>query len=380
MGSFQRDRITIIAKVTRRCNFACSYCYDCDTSEAPETLHSLPISQAVDLMALASRSYGKVSMIWHGGEPLLMGLDYYRSVIEAQRSIESETGCEFRNAVQTNGHLLDNDSAAELVKMGYRVGLSYDGLRQQERRGHADSLEQAIASLGEAQESVGAICVVTADDLDLLRDQYEHFNDRRVGLQLNPFFESARSLESGLEPVRLEDYLQAMKELCTHWLRDPDCRITLNPPSAYVGMLFGQRDGFCEHNSCLGRYLSVMPDGTLYPCGRPLPKRYSMDHFSSYEQLHDAFSSAEFLGLLESAVERRRVCLETCSVYRFCKGGCSQQAVSTGQPDTPGGLTCDFLRGFLPWLADELRAITKDGGSVNPRVARIISRSEMASS
>ena len=67
-----------------------------------------------------------ISFSWHGGEPTVLGVDYFRKIVALQRK-HRPSGRQIRNGIQTNGTLLDEDWCRFFAKEGFGVGLSLDG-------------------------------------------------------------------------------------------------------------------------------------------------------------------------------------------------------------------------------------------------------------
>lgn len=95
-------KLTIIAKPTHSCNLNCKYCYlenSAENGKMSETLLAQSIQKVSDF---AENSH----WIWHGGEPLLMGIDFYKSVKDIQ-NFYNKKGKQFSNIIQTNGTLIN---------------------------------------------------------------------------------------------------------------------------------------------------------------------------------------------------------------------------------------------------------------------------------
>ena len=155
-----------------RCNMRCAYCYYLGKEAVlPKGPGRLP----VDLLEryieqrLEASAGPVVHFEWHGGEPTLLGLDYFRSIVRMQRA-HLPAGKKVSNGLQTNGTLLDGAWAGFLAAEGFSVGLSLDGpadLHDAFRR-TADGgptharVERAYALLRERGVFVNVLCVLHA--------------------------------------------------------------------------------------------------------------------------------------------------------------------------------------------------------------------------
>ena len=95
-----------IIKLTGGCNLGCPYCYYFGgTPRVPNS--RLDINLIFQLMTQASQHSDFVELIWHGGEPLMVGIEFFKNIIACQTKISKKHGTHFRNLVQTNGTLLN---------------------------------------------------------------------------------------------------------------------------------------------------------------------------------------------------------------------------------------------------------------------------------
>ncbi|MBN2206585.1 MAG: radical SAM protein, partial [Candidatus Aminicenantes bacterium] len=153
------------------CNLACRYCYYLDKDGLiPE---SGPPRMTEDLLAeyiaqhIAASPDEIVRFSWHGGEPTVLGLDYFRGIVDLQRSL-CPPGRTIANGLQTNGTLLDEDWGRFLAAEGFAVGLSLDGPRAihdafRVRRDGSSSFDDAMRGYGILLRhgvSTDVLCVV----------------------------------------------------------------------------------------------------------------------------------------------------------------------------------------------------------------------------
>ena len=114
-----------------------------------------------------------VRIIWHGGEPLLMGIDFYKEVIEIEKQFPNTM---FSNGIQTNATLI-NDEWIDFFKTNkINVGISYDGQYNDVLRDKTKQVQDAIKLMQDRNFRFGAICVISGKTQDKLIEIY-NFND-----------------------------------------------------------------------------------------------------------------------------------------------------------------------------------------------------------
>ena len=144
---------SVIKPIGSRCNIDCTYCYYLHKEGLLHDTKASPI--AGDLLEefirqyLAGQDTESVNFSWHGGEPTLLGLDFYRKIIELQK--KHAGGKRIDNDIQTNGLLLDDAWCEFLKEHDFLVGLSIDGPKHlhdrfRVRRGGGSTFDQVYAA------------------------------------------------------------------------------------------------------------------------------------------------------------------------------------------------------------------------------------------
>ena len=129
----QPQGIHIVAKpIGPRCNLNCEYCFYLEKQalfpKGENYVMSDVVLQAYIAKYITLQPTPVVGFVWQGGEPTLLGLDFYRKVVELQRPYISEK--EITNSLQTNGTLLDDEWCDFLRENNFLVGLSLDGPKE----------------------------------------------------------------------------------------------------------------------------------------------------------------------------------------------------------------------------------------------------------
>ena len=162
------------------CNLGCAYCYYLDKSGiygGREPRMTLPVLERVTRECIEANDVSEVHFVWHGGEPLVMGLDFFRKAVEFQRRYAG--GKRIQNSVQTNGTLLTDEWARFFRDHDFLVGISLDGPRDIHDRFRLD--------LG-GRPSFDQVMV----GLEKLKEHGVEFNTLRRGIQYAHYGESCR--------------------------------------------------------------------------------------------------------------------------------------------------------------------------------------------
>lgn len=118
----------IVKPVNGLCNLSCSYCYTSGLKECVAKNRMRPeiLKATIDFFC---RDQNDVEFIWHGGEPLLAGLEFYRKAIEFQKIWEQQ-GKRITNFFQTNATLMNSEWNSFFAENDFFVGVSLDGPKE----------------------------------------------------------------------------------------------------------------------------------------------------------------------------------------------------------------------------------------------------------
>ncbi len=347
------------------CNLDCGYCYYLDKRALfppGERFRMRPEVLEAYVASYIDASPGPlVHFVWHGGEPTLAGLDFYRLAVELQRRYLPE-GWRCLNSLQTNGTLLDDKWGAFLAEHGFFVGLSLDGPAhlhdegRRDRRGRS-SHDRALRGLRVLRShgiDPDVLCSLQARNVRHPLETYRFFLE--LGLTWLQFLPVVRRDERGrLDPWSVVP--EAMGEfLCTvfdEWVRHDVGRVGVQNFLEPLLVVSGQPANLCVMAESCGRALALEHDGSVYSC----------DHFVAPS--HRLGTIADGLGRLVESLDQvtfgqaKRDGLpgacRSCSVLALCNGGCPKDRFATA-PGHEAGLNylCTGYRRFyehaLPYL------------------------------
>ena len=176
----------IVKPVGAFCNLRCDYCFYLEKHNLyPEerTVSVMPEETAAELIRQTFRRSESPLFIWHGGEPTMAGLPFFKKIVERQKQ-EAE-GRPFQNALQTNGTLLNAEWADFLRKENFLVGISLDGPKEihdayrtaANGRPTHEAVEKAAVLLKDAGVETNILCTVnnlSVSQPDLLYNYFKN--------------------------------------------------------------------------------------------------------------------------------------------------------------------------------------------------------------
>lgn len=361
-----------VMKATRRCNLRCAYCHDWRQGE--EFDMSFETVARVTAAVLRDPEVTRAQFTWHGGEPTLLPIDFYRRALFAQSRLQRE-GQRIGNALQTNGTLLDRDWCQFLADNCFAVGVSLDGPRDLQDshrpfvsgRGTSEYVLRGIRLLQEWGIDFGVLVVVDRATLALgpraLFDFTVDLGIKKFGLiSVNPlnepaFFERPRPLR--LVPPEHYTNRAAMTEflvgLYDVWESHGDPTIEIRELEALRRRVNGEYAGACTlAGACIGRHFLVEANGDIAHCDLFVgDAAYTVGNV--YRDDFPSIRSAPPLIRLRTAETRSHEAMSVCPHYAVCNGGCPHDRYSAVRYDSKYSARCCGLYELITALGGRMR-------------------------
>lgn len=382
----------VVAKpIGPACNLDCVYCFYLEKQALFGAGERYRMPDAV-LAAFIGRYISSqptpvVEFVWQGGEPTLLGLDFFRRVVELQRPFaQAKT---ITNSLQTNGTLLDDEWCRFLKQHNFMVGISLDGPREihdryrRDRQGEGsfDAVIRGLQLLQKHRVEYNVMAGVARETARRPLEVYRFFKDEGVEfIQFVPIIErlpGAAEQEFGLslagpaflgreEPnmavtpwtVLPEEYGDFLITIYEEWVRkDVGTTFVMNFEWALNAWL-GNPSPVCIHARQCGRALAIEHNGDLFACDHHVYPQFKLGNILT-DDLHgmvEASLQSGFGVCKESALPRR--CRE-CEVLAACQGGCPKHRFAMSPYDEPGlHYLCAGYRKFFRHIRKYLRAMT----------------------
>jgi uncharacterized protein len=324
----------------------------------------------------------EVPMTWQGGEPTLMGLDFFRRAVDAGRR-HARPGQRAAHSIQTNGLLIDESWCRFFHDNGFLVGLSLDGPRtlhdafRRDRSGKSVFPRVVLAArlMQEHGVEFNILCTVNAANSHRPLDVYRFFRDE-IGARYVQFIPVVERTAGAANPnglrvtgrsVRGSDFGLFLSEIFDEWVRR-DVGVMFVPffDAVLASYVYGE-SSLCALRSTCGDALALEHNGDLYAC----------DHYVDPVHLLGNILETPVGELLSS--ERQRAfgraksaslpgeCRE-CRFLFTCHGECPKNRVLAARSGEPG----------LNWLCDGLKAFFAHTERPMRLMAGLVSRGQPA--
>jgi uncharacterized protein len=375
VGQASRDFQIFVKPAGAVCNLDCRYCYylEKDALYPAGTPRRMPddVLESYIVQHLDAAPGRTVNFSWHGGEPTILGLGFFRTVIGLQRR-HQRAGITITNGVQTNGLLLDEDWCRFLATEGFRVGLSVDGpadlhdgyrITKGRKPSHASAM-QAFRLLRRHKVACDLLCVVHDRNVREPLRVYGFFRELDVRyLSFLPLVVRG-SEQASVESVTAEAYGEFLCRIFDQWVRHDIGRIEVQNFDEACRTARRMEHSLCVVRETCGDIPVVELNGDVYSC----------DHYVDGSHRVGNIADTPLGELLESPTQRAfgdakrdtlpRRC-RICEVRALCNGGCPKDRFIR-TPDGEEGLNylcagfLTFYRHVLPY-AVRLAALEREG-------------------
>jgi len=361
------DSFVVMAKpVGPICNLDCGYCYYLGkTGLFPPGEHFRMSPQVLESYVssfIASSPGPVVHFGWHGGEPTLAGIEFYRQVVELQdRYLPSGWRC--LNNIQTNGTLLDARWSSFLAEHHFAVGLSIDGpanlhnASRPDRRGRPthERAMRGLRLLRAAGIEPDVLCTLNALTAAHPTEVYRFFVDQNVQwVQFLPVVERAPGGGVSQRSVTPEAMGEFLCTIFDEWVRHDVERIGVQNFLECFLVVTGKPANLCVMSRTCGQVLAMEHDGSVYSCDHYVDPAHRLGEVMS-DGLAALVGSSEQIAFGEAKHDSLPACCRECPVGFLCHGGCPKDRFTTA-PDGEAGLNylCAGYRRFyshvLPYL------------------------------
>lgn len=361
----------MIKPVGSLCNLRCRYCYYLDKADIyggkePRMTHEM--LETFIREYIAANDVPEVLFNWHGGEPLLMGLDFYRKAIQLQEKYAS--GKRIRNALQTNATLVTAEWADFFRENGFLIGVSLDGPRDvhdcyRAGKGGGSTFERVVKGIAELYKAgvdynIMATVNRKSEGRGLEIYQFlkgagtrfiqfmpvlEHVKDGRIvspdeeGSQIAPWSVSA------------EGFGRFLCDIFDYWVRHDVGSVFINQFDSTLAMWCGEQPGTCTFAQTCGGNSVIEHNGDLYPCDHFVYEDYRIGNVLETDLRTLMASEKQIRFGIDKRNGLPKKCV-TCRWYFACHGECPKHRFNRTDSGEPGlNALCDGYSMFFSHVA-----------------------------
>ena len=355
--------VGLIVKATRLCNLRCTYCHE--WRAGPGNTMSFEVLANMTAKVLSDPEHDSVNFIWHGGEPTMLSMDFYRRALAIQARFE-RPGQRVHNTLQTNGTRINDDWARFFSRYGFRVGVSLDGapeVHDSQRlfangkptfdeviAGHRILVEHGIADgilmvVDEPTLALGATHLAQVIDglgvthIGLLAARPENQPDAEPGTPATPTY---------VTPGRMAHFTGDLDDE----LRRMGSQVAIRDVEAVRTLLADDNPRLCLfQGDCFGRFYLIEPNGDVAHCDLFDPDP-DYDFGNVLTHTFADIRASEKMQRLQREREASLEAMRSCPEFGVCNGWCPHEEYTARRHDPEYDPGCCGLRSLIERLRD----------------------------
>jgi uncharacterized protein len=385
--------IHVVAKpIGPLCNLNCDYCFYLEKQAlfGPNEQYRMSddVLSAFITSYITSQPTPVVEFVWQGGEPTLLGVDFFKRVIELQKPFVRQKT--ISNSLQTNGTLLTDEWCAFLKKHNFMVGISIDGPKEVHNRYRRDrkgsgTFDRAIRGLKLLQKhkvDYNVLACVARETAEHPLDVYRFFRGEGVEfIQFSPVVERVADSSGKQAGLRLagpsslnnredqtevthwsvipEEYGDFLIAIYEEWVRHDVGKVFVMNFEWALNAWIGNPSPVCIHADQCGRSVVLEHNGDVYACDHCVYPEYRLGNIKPDNLLQMVTKSVQSGFGTSKATALPRWCRE-CEVLAACRGGCPKHRFAQTYYKEPGlHYLCAGYKKFFSHIRKYLHAMTQ---------------------
>jgi uncharacterized protein len=376
MNNVSREFQVFVKPVSSECNLNCRYCYYLEKGHLFQSTGfkrmAYDILERYIVMHIESTTEMNIFFSWHGGEPTLAGLDFFRKVVDIQKK-HLPADRKILNGIQTNATLLDDDFCRFLSDEGFIAGVSFDGPEKFHDKfrisgNKSVSFKKAMNGyelLKKHNVPAEILTVVNSENVIYPMEVYRFI--RSLGseyLTFLPLVQRDSNTPSGasiisVSPVAFGTFMTAVFD---EWVSADIGKIKIQIIEEAVRTAFHQEHTLCIFKETCGGVPVIEHNGDFYSCDHFVDEKHLVGNINN-RSLSDMLDSQEQKSFGGAKLKTLPQYCKECEVRNMCNGECPKNRFITTPYGEPGlNYLCkgyktffNHIRPFADAVAEEWR-------------------------
>jgi uncharacterized protein len=392
LSPFASPLYVMVKPAGATCNLRCEYCYYTEKlnlyKSAGEHIMSDEMLERFTREYIEAQTMGDVLFTWHGGEPLMRPLSFYKRAIELQKRYAG--GRHIDNALQTNGTLLTDEWCRFLHENNWLVGVSIDGPQEfhdefRHTSANKPSFHKVMAGIEKLKKwdvQWNAMAVVNDFNADYPVDFYNFF--KKIGaqfIQFTPIVERIKHHDDGrhladirdvdnppladfsVTPQQWGDFLCAVFD---EWVKKDVGETYVQIFDSTLALWAGEQPGLCSMGRYCGHAAVMEANGDVYSCDHFVFPEFFLGNIREhtitemlYSERQKQFGRVKYDSLPKQCKE--------CKWLFACNGGCPKDRFAVTKSGEHGlNYLCEGYRKFFSHVAPYMDFMKKELDNQRP--------------
>ncbi len=364
--------LNVIFQLTDKCVLSCKYCFAKGTHRDKVSTFNDSILELAIKQAFETR-HKHVTFEWTGGEPLLVGLDFFKKVIFYQKKYATKS---YHNGVQTSGNLLDTTLIDFLLENDFSISTTIDGVEEAHNKNRPtnkntpsfSNVQKTRQYIQDKGYDCGFICTITKNNLGTEKKMLDFIRSQKIqSFHCNPYiYYSKNKVKDSTIALSNTDYSKFFISEFNAWVEGGKLHpipitisdiikcLTSNKPISQTICTYGGR--------CLSNFIAIIPNGDVYNC----PKFTGSENMKlgniTTQDINSilSYSSPKMNNLIDQRVKAINNCFKTkCKFFFICNGGCPYHSfiASNGENVSYTDCLCEGKKTVYQYLNNVIECI-----------------------
>jgi uncharacterized protein len=388
MSSHLSDTFHIMAKPTGAiCNLDCEYCFYLEKEKLYPLVKNWTMPD--DVLEkyvkeyIQSQKVPEIIFAWQGGEPTLLGIDFFKKAVQLQKKYSD--GKKIENTFQTNGILLNDDWCIFFLENNFLIGLSIDGPSEihdkyRVHKGGQPSFDKVMVGLEYLKKhnvEFNTLTCVQKDNSYKPLEVYEFLKEisskfmqfipiverkslnetSELKLVLHTYKEEAALTDWSVEPLQ---YGKFLLEIFDRWVRNDVGKYYVQIFDVSLGLWHGLGSSLCVFKETCGRALAMEHNGDVYSCDHFVYPENKLGNImeESLNKIVDSKQQLQFA--TDKKTKLPQFCIN-CDVRFACNGECPKHRfIKTSDGEEGLNYLCAGYKYFFHGIAPYMRFMSNE--------------------
>ena len=357
----------LIKPASADCNLRCEYCFYIDHLENIENKPRMSdeVLERTIATYMKTNQNNRYNFGWQGGEPTLMGVKFFKKVIELQKQYAPH-GAIISNGLQTNGTLITDEMAQFFAEYKFLLGVSLDGppylhnyyRKTISQRATHPLVIRGIERLKQHNVEFNILILVNNENVKNAREIYQYLKDNGFYYhQYIPCVEFDENNNSKHFSITGEEWGTFLCEIFDQWIKEDVNRVSIRLYDSILDFLVKGQYSICHMGDDCCQYFVVEYDGSVYPC----------DFFVQEDLLLGNIMTSEWENFLNLPIYRKfghqkalwnDNCNE-CSYISICHGDCQKFRGGVSKTSKTLSVLCKGWKKFYTYTLPRFKILAK---------------------
>ncbi len=336
----------LIKPSSAACNIRCEYCFYIDhlnhikEGDKPAMTYKTLEKMISGYMKLPLK---ELSFGWQGGEPTIMGLDFFKKAVDFQKQY-APTGATISNSLQTNAILIDKPMAEFFAENNFLLGVSLDGPNKVHNRyrltidgkpTHSKVMD-GINNLRNAKAEFNILCLVNSENVDKPRELYKYYKEKGFSfLQFIPCVEYDENGNLTHYSITGKQWGKFLCDIFDIWFRKDTKKVSIRHFDSVLNYMILGHYTECTMDKDCRQYFVVEYDGGIYPCDFFVKKELLLGNVNSAnDQIWESVLTNSHYEIFGGKKRKWNKKCSTCKWLKLCHGDCQKMRGPNANPDT----------------------------------------------